>query len=277
MNFHTDDWIMERVQEHYDEVLAMFPEYQVVGVFLQGSQNYGLDYEGSDIDTKAILVPSLDDIIFNRKPISTTHVRENNEHIDLKDIRLMFQTFRKQNLNFIEILFTPYCVVNPQYLVSWIDLVNKSEDVARYNPYAAVKTMKGICLEKYHAFDHPYPSKLDILEEKGYDPKQLHHEIRVVEFLQRFIAGESYRECLQSMMPEYLKSVKTGRYDLETAKLLREAFKDIMEEVTNNFFQEMKNESNRDVDMLLDDIQSDIMTLAISTELYERKYLNERV
>ena len=46
------DKIMKRVQEHYDEALQYFPEEQIVGVFLQGSQNYELDYEGSDVDTK---------------------------------------------------------------------------------------------------------------------------------------------------------------------------------------------------------------------------------
>jgi predicted nucleotidyltransferase len=98
--------IMKRVQEHYDEALQYFPEEQIVGIFLQGSQNYDLDYEGSDVDTKLIVVPSFKDICLNRKPISTTHVRENNEHIDWKDVRKYVEEFRKQNLNFLEILFT---------------------------------------------------------------------------------------------------------------------------------------------------------------------------
>ena len=46
MNFHSDEWIMNKVKEHYDEALQYFKEEQIVGVFLQGSQNYGLDYEG---------------------------------------------------------------------------------------------------------------------------------------------------------------------------------------------------------------------------------------
>jgi predicted nucleotidyltransferase len=115
MNYHSDEWIMDRLKEHYNEALEYFPEDRIVGVFYQGSGNYGLDYEGSDVDTKLIVTPTLDDIIFVRKPVSTTHVRDNDEHIDFKDIRLMFQTFRKCNLNFTEILFTKYKVVNPLY------------------------------------------------------------------------------------------------------------------------------------------------------------------
>lgn len=106
---------MDRVKEHYQEALEYFPKDKIVGIFLQGSQNYGLDYEGSDVDTKLIVLPSFDDVVFNRKPVSTTHVRSNDEHIDWKDIRLYMDTFVKQNLNFLEILFTDYSIINPEY------------------------------------------------------------------------------------------------------------------------------------------------------------------
>lgn len=46
-NFHSDEWIMNGVKEHYEEALTMFPENRIVGVFYQGSANYGLDYEKS--------------------------------------------------------------------------------------------------------------------------------------------------------------------------------------------------------------------------------------
>ena len=155
---------MEQLNRHYQEALSLFPEDRIVGVFLQGSQNYGLDYEGSDIDTKCIVLPTLEDLIFNRKPVSTTHVLPNEEHLDLKDVRLYFQTFRKQNLNFMEILFTKYKIVNPTYEPMWNRLVENNEQIARYNPVGAVKTMKGIAMEKYHAMEHRYPSKVDLID-----------------------------------------------------------------------------------------------------------------
>lgn len=71
--------IMERVQEHYDEALKYFKEEQIVGIFLQGSQNYTLDIPESDVDTKLIVVPSFKDIALNKHLVSTTHIRENTE------------------------------------------------------------------------------------------------------------------------------------------------------------------------------------------------------
>ena len=105
MNYHSDKYIMDGVREHYNEALEYFPEDRIVGIFYQGSGNYGLDYEGSDVDTKLIVTPTLDDIIFTHKPVSTTHIRNNDEHTDWKDIRVMLQKFRKCDLNFTEILF----------------------------------------------------------------------------------------------------------------------------------------------------------------------------
>lgn len=49
--------IMARMREHLVPVLEHC-RGGWVGLFLQGSQNYNLDYEGSDIDTKAIMLPS---------------------------------------------------------------------------------------------------------------------------------------------------------------------------------------------------------------------------
>lgn len=91
MNYHSDSWINEKVHDHYREAREYFPDDSIVGIFLQGSQNYGLDYEGSDVDTKLIVVPTFKDIAMNKQPISTTHIRSNSEHIDWKDVRLYIQ------------------------------------------------------------------------------------------------------------------------------------------------------------------------------------------
>ena len=111
MNYHSDEWIMERLNEHYQEAITIFPKDRILAIMIQGSQNYGLDYVGSDIDTKCIVLPTLEDICFNKKPTSYTHVRENNEHIDFKDVRKITEDFKKQNINFLEVLFTKYRIV----------------------------------------------------------------------------------------------------------------------------------------------------------------------
>ena len=272
-NFHSDEWIMEQVNRHYQEALKLFPEDRIVGVFLQGSQNYGLDYEGSDIDTKCIVLPTLEDLIFNRKPVSTTHVLPNEEHLDLKDMRLYFQTFRKQNLNFMEILFTKYKIVNPTYEPMWNRLIENNEQIARYNPVGAIKTMKGIAMEKYHAMEHRYPSKVDIIDKWGYDGKQLSHLVRVREYLTRYIEEEKYSDCLISQMPDYLKALKIITdegfyYDLEGAREIAKIELNLVTKMSDDFAARHADDPvDWHVDVLLDDVQRDIMKLGIELEM----------
>ena len=210
--------IMHRVSEHLEDVIASGHDW--VGIFLQGSQNYNLDYEGSDIDTKAILLPSFEDFVLNKQPISTTHVMENNEHCDFKDIRLMFETIKKQNVNFVEILFTPWMILNPVYEDLFQPVIDHREQIARYNNYAGVNCMVGMALMKQKAMEHPYPTILNKIEKYGYDPKQLHHALRMREFLTRYIAGESYENCLITTQRDYLMYVKQGNLSLEEARVL---------------------------------------------------------
>ena len=268
MNYHSDQWIMRQLEEHYNEALKYFPENRIVCIALQGSQNYGLDYESSDVDTKLIVTPTLEDIIFARKPVSTTHVRANDEHIDFKDIRLMFQTFRKCNLNFTEILFTKYKIVNPLYKEQWDRVVTNNEMIARYDEVAAVKTMKGIALEKYHAMEHRYPSKEEIIDKYHYDGKQLSHLFRVEEYLKRFINGEPYADCLTSQQPDILKKVKAqGYYTIEQARALGEHSLNRVIAMADKFREEYTGEVNEEVNKLLDDVQKEIMLIAIKKEL----------
>ena len=277
-NFHSDEWIMARLAEHYEEAKQHFDESRIVGIFIQGSQNYGLDYEGSDIDTKLIVAPTFAEIAFNKKPVSTTHVRENNEHIDFKDIRLYIETFRKQNLNFLEILFTPYKIVNPQYAEWWNKLVENREVIAHYDIHRAIKSMKGIALEKYHAMEHKYPSKIEIIEKYGYDSKQLHHLMRVENYLMRYIAGESYEACLipDEETAEKLRKVKedNGYLSLEQARTVAGFYMSSINTQCEEYLKTVPEGYNPEVEKILKEVQYDIMKHAITIELLEEgKYV----
>lgn len=260
--------VMDRVREHYDEALTYFPADRIVGIFLQGSQNYGLATPQSDVDTKLIVTPTFKDIAMNRKPVSTTHIRANEEHIDFKDIRLYIQTFRKQNLNFLEILYTDFAIVNPIYEKQWNRLVESREAITHFNPYRSVQSMKGIALEKYHAMEHEYPSKVEVLKKYGYDPKQLHHLVRVEDYLGRYINGESYESCLNpGPMKQELIEIKMGKYSLADARSIADKAKAHVEEMAEYAYSIYPNEEDPEVNELLDDVQYEIMRIAVKGEL----------
>ena len=265
----TQNQIMNELDRHYQEALKRYKESQIVAICLQGSQNYGLDIEGSDIDTKCILTPTFKDIAMANQMVSTTHVLDNNEHLDAKDIRAYISCFRKQNLNFLEILFTEYFIIPVQYYDQWNRLVANREDIARMNEFRAVKSMKGIALEKYHAMEHPYPSKVDILAKYGYDSKQLHHLVRVDEYLTRYIAGEQYKDCLipKGDMREYLLDIKKGKYDLAAARSIADKTLAHVTQIADEFCAEREDKEDEDMRELLQDVQYEIMKIAVKEEL----------
>ena len=270
--------VMRRVLDHQLIATLQYniPNPNFVGIFLQGSQNYKLDTPKSDVDTKMIVIPRFEDIINASKPISTSHICKNEEHIDVKDIRLMLHTLMKQNVNFIEILFTPYYHVNELYYDIWVELLNHREQIAHYNPYLAVKTMRGQAYEKAHAMEHEYPSKVEVIKKYGYDPKQLHHLIRILEFTQRYLAGERYEDCLRSRCVEFLTLIKNGAFDLDTARAFKEIALAQLDELTAPVTKESNyNITDHSVEKLLNDAKKEIMSRAMRTELMNYRYREE--
>lgn len=218
---NREEKIMTRVKEHYEEACSL--GFEVVAIFLQGSQNYRCDeytaeYQ-SDIDTKCIILPTLDDIVCGKSPYSHTHICANNEHIDIKDIRVMFEMFKKQNNSYIELLFTDYYYVNPKYESLFKELQGLSEAISRMHPNQALRAMAGTSMEKFKALEHPYPGTMDKIEKYGYDPKQLHHILRINDFIKRYVAhNELYKNILIPTQVNYLMQVKKGCHSLEEAR-----------------------------------------------------------
>jgi len=257
--------IQQRIDSDYEYVETL--GYKVLGVFLQGSQNYGLEYEGSDIDTKCIVLPSFEDFCLNKKPTSTTIVLPSNEHIDLKDIRLMFDCFKKQNVNFVEILFTKYKRMNEEYEDLYEPMFNNAEKIARYNNYAFINCMAGMSMEKYKALEHPYPTLVEKIEKYGYDPKQLHHIVRMNEFTIRYLSGESYEECLHSKIPEYLIDIKRGLHTLDEARIISKSMLDDTIRRKNEYMENNPLVVDKEVEKIMNNVLVDILKKSFVLEM----------
>ena len=262
--------VQNQVKAHYDKLIEL--GYNVVGVFLYGSQNYELDYEKSDVDTKAIVLPSLSDIILNRQPVSTTVDIGEGCLCDVKDIRKMFECFKKQNINFIELLFTDYYVLNIKYEDEYIKMFWNAEIIARYNNYASLNCMSGMALEKYNALTHPYPSIKDKIDKYGYDNKQLHHILRIKDFIQRYASGEIYESILIPTNKDELLRVKTDYiYSLEDAKKLAKETCDFIKIFKDEYMNQNDVFINREAEKIMQDILTNIITFSIKCEVNDNE------
>ena len=259
MNYKTKEDVMARVQEHYDVAVKLYGE-RVLGVFLQGSWNYGfaLCDEQSDVDTKCIVLPTFEDFCLGRKMVSTTHVLENGEHLDAKDLRLYMDCFKKQNINFVEILFTEFKVVNPKYEAQWTKLVEAREQISRYNMRAALNCMTGMVYEKDKALTHPYPTLVEKLEKYGYDGKQLSHAFRMYYFMGKYLAGAPYKVCLkvENFYADHLRRVKRNETgNLTWAKEQSKALCELTKEMKDNWIEQNPDyKPNKEVEALMNDV-----------------------
>lgn len=240
MEYRTK-YILDNLQEKYNYLISK--GYEVVALFLQGSQNYNLDiYDDdykSDIDAKAIILPTMEDIILNKKPVSHTIVLDNNEHIEVKDIRIMKEMFIKQNISYIELLYTKYFIINEKYKKYVKELLNIRDEIANINKNQFLRCIKGMSMEKYKALEHPYPTLIDKINKFGYDPKQLHHILRLYEFVERYLTNnEKLSECYVSNIKEELISTKKGFYNLEQARTLAKMYDNKTKELCNSYIVE---------------------------------------
>lgn len=269
MNFHNDEWIMDRVREHYNDALEHFPEDRIVCLNLAGSQNYGLDMEGSDVDTKLVVVPSFNDIVMNKQPVSTTHVRQNNEHISFHDVRLYIPTFRKGNINFVETLFSQYTIVNPLYAHEWNRLVEAREEIARYDVVRAIHAMRGTMYTKYKLITNASDNRAETIAKFGYCPKELYVLKRTGEFISRYIHGEPYADCLVSKEAKLLYAIKNGCAAVADALYIAKTSLDRTNALCDYFLEVCDKPINQKVGALLDDVQYNIMKIAMKKEFGE--------
>lgn len=258
--------VQKQVQNHYNKLVEL--GYNVVGVFLYGSQNYELDYEKSDVDTKAIVIPTLNDIILNRQPVSTTVDMGDNCLCDVKDIRKMFECFKKQNINFIELLFTKYYVLNSKYEELYKPMLENNEKIARYNNYASLNCMSGMALEKYNALTHPYPSIKEKIDKYGYDHKQLHHILRIKDFIQRYVNYERYETILIPKDKDELLKVKSSYvYSLEDAKRIAKETCDYIKDFKDEYMKNNEVFVDKEAEKVMQDVLTDIITFSIKSEV----------
>lgn len=209
------------VSDHKDAVADKYGAQNVFAVCLYGSQNYNLSMQESDVDTKAMIIPSMKDVILARKPVST-EMNVAGGICNIKDVRLMFDNFCRGNINFLEILFTADKIVNPIYSLFWRELQENRHLIANANPRRLLHAAAGMAKQKYQAMEHPFESKAEVLSLYGYDPKQLHHLVRLEHFISAYLDFNSFAAALVPDKHDYLLSLKINPLPLKEARELKE-------------------------------------------------------
>ena len=172
---------------------------QVMAVMLYGSQNYGLATEKSDVDTKAMIVPPIREVLLGKPKFS-----HDCYHADgltcIKDFRGMFDSYLKGNVNFLETLYTDYYLVSPMYEPFFDDLRAHRDLIANAHPTAVIRCAAGFAHQKFDHIQKVNDHNGVAISNWGYDPKALMTMRRLAYFIYTFKATMNFQAALESSM-----------------------------------------------------------------------------
>lgn len=279
MMFDTTLEPMSEVKSHLDQVkkwCGKKPYTPTVWVtMLYGSQNYGLDSADSDVDTKTMLLPSFNMVLMDTARVSTEVQMRDGSLDNCKDLREMFGNYLKGNINFVETLYTPYYVADC-YSREFEDLRAHRNAIANAKPRRLMHMAGGMAKQKYEAFDHPFEGKREVLEKYGYDPKQLHHLVRLYHFMRTYRESCNFYAALfcaksthDSTLHDYLMRLKLEPFPVDYARELREEYMAKVDELVAKSDTDMPEDNGyADAKAYLDQLACDLMKKHLKSELF---------
>lgn len=223
--------MQEKLQSAWKHLESLWYKPHYLAIY--GSQNYGLDvYDSeytSDIDYKCVIIPTLNDLVRNSKPLSKV-IEFDWGQIDIKDIRSYVESVVKCNVNFLEILGTDHYICE-----NWSFLREYLKPLMQEMWQFYLKACYWMMLEKYEALRHPYPSTIAKIERFWYDPKQLHHILRLRSLMQRYISGnfpnfihtDDEQDALLQIKKWFVKDEivdQVADWEIELAKCIRDRY-----------------------------------------------------
>lgn len=160
---------------------------------IYGSQNYGLDNENSDIDTKTTIIPTIDDLIKGKETSKTVETKYGQD--DQKDVRVMFEQLKKCNLSYLEILLDNLPLVNLAYRDEYDNLIKMRDRILLRDLTRLSHSVKGMAYNKRDYTFKIYPTTKNNIEKYGYDGKNASHILRLEGFLNKVLRGRPFQEC----------------------------------------------------------------------------------
>lgn len=220
----------------------MRKNYEFVMTSLYGSQNYNLDTKTSDHDFKMAVVPSINNLILDKKPYVKIEETKNGI-IEVKDIRHTFLAFKKMSVVDLEMLFSKVITTNKKYKEELDRLISMREEIVASNPYSLYNTMLGIMISG---------------SKRKYTPKTAAQSMRYYDLFDRyFVKNENFKSALdtsKSELYELIKNTKTGKIPEDVAMEKIEEMIAITKSYEDKIDKNINYETNQKLDLILIDI-----------------------
>jgi len=242
---------MDEHFSYYNNTFKLSQQFLLVPV---GSWNYNCADEHSDVDTKAVFIPTLQDIVEN-KCEAYTHLFPNEEHIDCCDIRNYMKSLIKGNPQFLETLFSNWGYLNTRYYWGMAEeLFHKRDKIAYCNPNNTMRAFFGMADRNY---------KLCLSRGKeDHLGKWVYQLVRIQECMDKYSQDKSFEECLTTNKRDYLLSIKNNEFSKEN--LISIAEKSIFDcKAVYDYFELMNRAEDKYTQYMIKEIVTEVVRKSI--------------
>lgn len=243
--------------------------HNIIWIALFGSQNYEMDLNTeeyrSDIDAKAVCIPSMRELLRDEKLVSKVYKLEDDSQIEVKDIRLFIRTLKKQNPSYLETLFTKYYICDERFE----KVLDMADDIALADRKRLFKSILGMISQKKKNIDKSFGSNEGRCIGYGYDPKEMSNIARLYYLscdliLRKKTLREALipDECFKKICIDY----KVSPVDVNRAFVDSNRFVSASKKMIDNY---LKNEFPVDVECYnkLDNVVLSLLEESLKNEL----------
>ena len=218
--------VLHKIALHAEEASGR----KIVFLFVQGSQNYNLETESSDIDCKAFCLPSFEDFYYGKEYSATLEGEYGQTTVH--DIRMLVDLLTKMNPTYVEMFFSKHLYFpDPElkkallsYVPEFKGLKGFYNNLFRLYKYRFLQSMIGTFNKKLKELEKPTPAREATVKEYGYDIKSASHAIRyfrllivIVTFIRHQTSLSPYEAYEQELSltdlnaRQYLFDIKLGK------------------------------------------------------------------
>lgn len=195
--------VEKRLNEQRKEVYIKLEEqgirlgfdYCFEGIYLQGSQNYNTHHQGSDVDSKLVIVPTVRSMLLGKK-LSHEISLDNGEKCSVKPVMDFVDLFWKGNINNLEILTTQYKIVKNNSFIERLIGHESYQCIPEYVKGTLWDASIGMMIQKQKSMFKGTETTKPYVEKYGFDNKDFIHIMRIHDMLLNISQGKSFSESL---------------------------------------------------------------------------------
>ena len=197
-------------------------EIEILFLSALGSMNYNMFTDKSDVDIYAVYIPKVKNLscgynisgkTYNRNYFTNDlknpdSVITEKYEVKLFPIQHFFNKILQEDLNSLEVMFTKYRIINPDYIVFMEGLFEIREYIAHYNPVDFYNKILGNILTNYKKLTN----RIEKSEQDEFRIKELYHMYRL-EYM-----GHAYKHAPYSYLFDMKKLAEAKYYAIEEYK-----------------------------------------------------------